>query len=233
MGIIVLGGYCYSYSLLNGKILAFLALSGAASVLLFPWVPKRVAMPLSKFIFLVLTPPLLLVVSAPTIGSHYEFPLGATYIGYTMLWFRIRENFDAEKTTSDTDVPAKSKLRLARVVGWTAYGMIVVFLFLLAAPDRISREMLPFMFPRRATSCGNACINNLRQMDAAANQFALEKGLTNGAKINFPNDLTPYIKLNSAGSIPPCPANGTYRISQVGENPTCTMSTLTPAHKLQ
>jgi hypothetical protein len=77
------------------------------------------------------------------------------------------------------------------------------------------------------------CINNLRQIDAAANQFALERQLTNGARINFPNDLTPYIKLNSAGSIPPCPNGGVYHIDKVGTNPTCTMSTLTPAHALQ
>jgi hypothetical protein len=93
--------------------------------------------------------------------------------------------------------------------------------------------MLPNFVKARATSCANACINNLRQIDAAANQFALEKGLTNGQPIYFPNDLTPYIKLNSAGSIPPCPKGGVYRISKVGETPTCTMSTLTPPDALQ
>ncbi len=83
------------------------------------------------------------------------------------------------------------------------------------------------------TSRANACINNLRQIDAAANQFALEHQLTNGDKINFPNDLTPYIKLNSAGKIPACPQGGNYSIKKVGDNPTCTLSTLTPAHALQ
>jgi hypothetical protein len=77
-----------------------------------------------------------------------------------------------------------------------------------------------------------ACINNLRQIDAAACEFALEKHLTNGTPINFPNDLTPYIKLNSAGKIPGCPQGGIYNISKVGDTPTCTMSTLTPAHVL-
>ena len=79
----------------------------------------------------------------------------------------------------------------------------------------------------------NGCINNLRQIDAAANQFALVHQLTNGDKINFPNDLTPYIKLNSAGKIPPCPSGGTYYIGRVGKNPICSLSTLTPAHALQ
>jgi hypothetical protein len=82
-------------------------------------------------------------------------------------------------------------------------------------------------------SKSNACINNLRQIDAAANQFALEHHLTNGSPINFPDDLTPYIKLNSAGKIPGCPAGGIYHLGKVGENPTCTLSTATPAHALQ
>lgn len=81
--------------------------------------------------------------------------------------------------------------------------------------------------------CCNACINNLRQIDAAANQFALEHQLTNGDRINFPNDLTPYIKLNSAGKVPPCPAGGTYHIGKIGEDPACSLgSTVTPAHIL-
>ncbi len=90
----------------------------------------------------------------------------------------------------------------------------------------------PNFVKARATSSGNPCINSLRQIDAAANQFALEKGLTNGQAIQFPNDLTPYIKLNSAGKIPPCPAGGVYHIDTVGSAPTCSMSTLTPAHVL-
>jgi hypothetical protein len=85
----------------------------------------------------------------------------------------------------------------------------------------------------RATSQANACINNLRQIDAAANQFALEQKQTTGATINFPNDLTPYIKLNSGSSIPACPAGGTYADAAVGNTPTCTLSTtVTPAHVL-
>jgi hypothetical protein len=112
----------------------------------------------------------------------------------------------------------KDKVLIPLVV-LTSIGMLVA----IAVPNFIKA---------RATSSGNPCINNLRQIDAAANRFALEHNLTNGAPINFPNDLTPYIKLNSAGSIPPCPAVGVYHISKVGEEPTCTLSTATPPHKL-
>jgi competence protein ComGC len=93
--------------------------------------------------------------------------------------------------------------------------------------------IIPAFIPSHQTSAGNACINNLRQIDAAANQFALEHSLSNGTRINFPNDLTPYIKLNSAGKIPPCPAGGVYHAERVGEKPICSLgTTVTPAHVL-
>ena len=73
----------------------------------------------------------------------------------------------------------------------------------------------------------------VRQIDAAANQFALENHLTNGDRINFPNDLTPYIKLNREGKIAPCPSGGTYYIQRVGSKPICSLGyTVTPAHVL-
>ena len=103
-----------------------------------------------------------------------------------------------------------------------------LFLFLCA----FAFVVLPNFIKARSTCCGNACINTLRQIDAAANQFALEHHLTNGDAINFPNDLTPYIKLNSAGKIPGCPQGGIYSIKKVGDTPTCTLSTATPPHAL-
>jgi len=79
----------------------------------------------------------------------------------------------------------------------------------------------------------NACINNLRQIDAAANQFALEHNLTNGDRINFPSDLTPYLKLDKNYNIPSCSYGGTYSLKKVGDPPTCSLgATVTPAHVL-
>ena len=91
---------------------------------------------------------------------------------------------------------------------------------------------IPNFVKARATSQGNACINNLRQMDGAANEYALEKRITTGVTFALNTDLLPYIKLNSAGSIPPCPAGGTYTCSTVGTNPACSLSTLTPTKHL-
>jgi hypothetical protein len=110
---------------------------------------------------------------------------------------------------------------------------IIILVFLVSILSLLAMIAIPNLVSPCCTSPANACINNLSQIDAAANQFALEYHLTNGAPINFPNDLTPYIKLNSAGKIPSCPKGGVYYLSKVGEAPTCSLgTTVTPAHVL-
>ena len=92
---------------------------------------------------------------------------------------------------------------------------------------------IPNFVKARATSQANACINNMRQIDGACQQWALEKGKKAGDPITLAVDLTPYIKLNSSSSIPPCPAGGTYTVGTVGAIPqvTCNLAaTVTPPH---
>ncbi len=88
----------------------------------------------------------------------------------------------------------------------------------------------------RATSQANACINNLRQIDAAVNEWALERGKKTGdGPASLTSDLTPDIKLNANGSIPECPAGGSYTVGTVGATPqvTCNLSnTVNPPHQL-
>jgi len=95
------------------------------------------------------------------------------------------------------------------LIGFVAYTFVI---------EPMMRRHAIIMTPARA------CINNLRQIDAAANRFALEHEKTNGEAIHFPDDLTPYIKLNREGKIPGCPQGGSYHISAVGEIPTCSLS---------
>jgi hypothetical protein len=65
----------------------------------------------------------------------------------------------------------------------------------------------------------NACINNLRMIEAAKDQWALEKQKT-ATDVPTAQDLLPYFK---DGTFPVCPDNGSYSINAAGELPTCTI----------
>jgi hypothetical protein len=95
-----------------------------------------------------------------------------------------------------------------------------------AVPGMLAAIAIPNFVKARATSQQNACINNLRQMDAAKNQWALENNKKTG-DICTEENLKPYIRL-VGGQLPKCPQGGIYTIGPVGEPPTCSI----PGHKL-
>jgi hypothetical protein len=65
-----------------------------------------------------------------------------------------------------------------------------------------------------------ACINNLRQLDGAKQQWALERSLTNGtAPVIY--EINQYVKGQQR---PICPQGGSYTYGNVGELPRCTIA---------
>jgi prepilin-type N-terminal cleavage/methylation domain-containing protein len=94
---------------------------------------------------------------------------------------------------------------------------------------------IPSFLHARTVTQANACVNNLRQMETAVQQVAIEKGLHVGDVVNL-DDITGYIKLNKEGSIPPCPALGEYSLENVGTIPQAKCSlgtTVNPPHVFQ
>jgi len=117
------------------------------------------------------------------------------------------------------------------LISWQAKGLIALLFCSIAIAAAVVASA--FIKGGQISAANYSCINTLRQIDAAAQEFALEKSLKTGDKINFPDDLTPYIKLNKDGKIPPCPQGGVYSLNRVGDVPACSLgTTVTPAHVL-
>jgi hypothetical protein len=104
------------------------------------------------------------------------------------------------------------------VTGYLGVAWAVVFIPMMLA------IAIPNFVKARETAQMNACINNLRQIEAAKNEWAMDKGKVPGDAPAKP-DLLPYLK---TGAFPACPAGGTYTIGAVSNAPTCSV----PKHKL-
>jgi type II secretory pathway pseudopilin PulG len=88
---------------------------------------------------------------------------------------------------------------------------------------------IPNFVKARNTSQSNACINNMRQIDSAVQQWALENGKKDtDAPDTTATGVPSYIK---GGTMPVCPAGGTYALAAtVGVTPvvTCPNATVGP-----
>ena len=71
-----------------------------------------------------------------------------------------------------------------------------------------------------------SCINNLRIIDAAKEQCALEHDMGDGDPITDLPKVTAYIK---GDAVPKCPAGGEYALNAIGEDPVCSI----PGHELR
>jgi hypothetical protein len=101
----------------------------------------------------------------------------------------------------------------------TGYMGIAISIFLIPLTAAIA---IPNFVKARTTAQMNACINNLRRIEGAKQQWALDNKKLD-ADTPTTQDLAPYLK-----ALPKCPAGGVYTYNTVGEKPACSI----PGHQL-
>jgi hypothetical protein len=100
------------------------------------------------------------------------------------------------------------------VTGYLGIVWAVIFIPLMLAIT------IPNFVKARETVQTNLCVNNLRLIDAAKQQWALQNS-KNPGDVPTEADLKPFLK---DGVFPVCPAGGTYTIGAVSNSPTCSIS---------
>ena len=100
---------------------------------------------------------------------------------------------------------------------------LVEIMIVVAIIGLLAAIAIPNFVKARTTAQKNACVNNLRQIDGAKEQWALENRKSENSAITE-SEVNTFIKGNAR---PLCPANGSYTYGNVGINPTCNVTSHT------
>jgi prepilin-type N-terminal cleavage/methylation domain-containing protein len=100
---------------------------------------------------------------------------------------------------------------------------LVEIMIVVAIIGLLAAIAIPSFVKARNQSQQNACINNLRIVDAGKEQWAMARRKTNGDAATT-SGVNAYIKGNTT---PQCPGGGTYAYNNIGSDPTCTGITIT------
>ena len=87
---------------------------------------------------------------------------------------------------------------------------------------------VPNFVHARESSRARACVSNLKEIDTAKEQYAMDNKLSNGdtSVATDPLTMTGSALVGSENYIKSpvlCPSNGTYTVGVIGVNPTCSI----------
>jgi prepilin-type N-terminal cleavage/methylation domain-containing protein len=106
---------------------------------------------------------------------------------------------------------------------------LVEIMIVVAIIGLLAAIAIPNFVRARANSQQNACINNLRQLDGAKQQWALENAASPNSRPTGVQ-IQPYLGRGSDGGLPLCPADTqqtfatSYSIHSLNRAPTCRIS---------
>src|SRR5436305_9615305 len=108
------------------------------------------------------------------------------------------------------------QIKTNRKSGFTLVEIMIV----VAIIGLLAAIAIPNFVKARGTAQKNACINNLKQIDGAKEQWALENKKSAGSTVDT-SGVVAYIK---GGATPTCPGGGTYSFQVVDSSPTCSIA---------
>lgn len=118
------------------------------------------------------------------------------------------------------DVPPQKSSGLPWAIGCLI--ALAVIPMVMGVVGLLAAIAIPSFVKARSTSQKNACINNMRMLDSAKEQWALAERKSIGDAIVTigDNGVNAYMKF---GETPFCPAGGTYTYHLVGQDPECSI----------